>query len=67
MTAGALHEGDVLYLLTELRKRAKGYFSAQSCDLISRIEKQDELRYQPKASYVNMVCNLEWYTIEVQS
>jgi hypothetical protein len=67
LTAGALHEGDVLYLLSELRKNARGYFSAKSCELTSRLNQQGELRYQPNASYVNMVCELEWYSIEVQS
>ncbi|MBN1378703.1 MAG: hypothetical protein JXA04_05665 [Gammaproteobacteria bacterium] len=67
LTAGALHEGDVLYMLLEMRKKAKGNFAVKSCDLTSRIDQQEGLHYQPKESYVNMVCNLEWYTIEVQS
>lgn len=67
LTADMLHEGDVLYLLTELRKRAKGFFSVKSCNLKSRVDQQKALRYQPRTSYVNMNCVLEWYTIEIQS
>lgn len=67
LTANVLHEGDILYLLDELSQRAKGLFAVRSCDLISRIMQNSDFRYRPNASYVDMACELEWYTIEVGS
>lgn len=67
ITADILHEGDLLDLLNRLETHTTGNFSVKKCKLTSEAYRESELRYKPEISYVNMICHLDWYTVEISS
>ena len=67
LSAAVLHEADALTLLDQLGAGAQGYFSIKQCDMISRINRAEKPRYYPGASYIDMDCVLDWYSVEVKS
>ncbi|HEX7028772.1 MAG TPA: hypothetical protein VF268_16135 [Gammaproteobacteria bacterium] len=66
LSAGLLHEGDALFILETLRKEAGGFYALQQCRMDSKLP-ESRLDYRPSASYVDMDCKLDWYTITVES
>lgn len=59
---GLLHEGDLLSLLRELERDAKGLFSVASCRMLRAAERVDA-EPDPSKAHVNSSCSLRWYTI----
>lgn len=66
LQAGLLHEGDAITLWRDFRSQAKGYYALKACSLDSSdIGPDAPLNYSPGNSYVQMNCELDWYTISV--
>lgn len=66
LSAGLLHEGDGLFILEALKKEAGGFYALQSCKMDARLP-EGRLDYRPNVAYVDMDCELNWYTIAVES
>jgi len=58
-----LHEGDLFSLLEALDKYARGNYSVSECEL--RNSTRARLNEDPKATNVNVECQLEWFTIKL--
>ncbi len=67
LSAGLLHEGDLIELLESLRSRANGFFALDSCELSTNMGSRRAVRYQPGVSLITMDCNLSWYTVEIKT
>jgi hypothetical protein len=67
LSAGLLHEGDMLDLFRMLSVQANGFYALESCDLASRISASRIVRYQPGVAYINLDCVLNWYTVEIKT
>jgi hypothetical protein len=66
LSAGLLHEGDGLYILDALRKKAGGFYALQECKMDSNVP-EGRPDYHPNTAYVDMDCKLDWYTVTVES
>ncbi|HEY3487943.1 MAG TPA: hypothetical protein VGL10_07745 [Gammaproteobacteria bacterium] len=67
LNAGLLHEGDLVDLLETLKLRANGFYALDYCNISTRLGSRRTVRYQTGASYVNMDCALNWYTVEIKT
>jgi hypothetical protein len=67
LTAGLLHEGDMIELLETLKLRANGFYALDSCELYNHLSGRRPLRYQPGIPFITMDCTLSWYTIEIKA
>jgi hypothetical protein len=67
LTAGLLHEGDLIELLETLKLRANGFFALDSCEMQTHLSGHRALRYQPGVPFINMDCTLSWYTVEIKA
>jgi hypothetical protein len=67
LSAGLLHEGDLIELLESLRIRANGFFALDSCELSNNMGARRSVRYQPGVSLITMDCSLSWYTVEIKT
>lgn len=59
---GLLHEGDLLSLLRELEREAKGLFSVANCRML-RMEEEVAAEPDPTRAHINSSCSLRWFTI----
>jgi hypothetical protein len=67
LSAGLLHEGDLIELLETLKLRANGFYALDSCELATQIGARRSLRYQPGVPFITMDCSLSWYTVHVKA
>jgi len=59
---GLLHEGDLIALLRELERDAKGLFSVVSCRMRRMVEEVVP-EPDPTKAHISSSCSLRWYTI----
>jgi|GEM_PF-2237211 len=64
LTIGALHEGDVVNLLHRLAEAGQGLMSAERCSF-RRTDARAQIRFDPGRPNLDVVCSLEWYTLEL--
>jgi hypothetical protein len=67
LSAGLLHEGDLIDLLETLKLRANGFYALDSCELTTQIGLHRSLRYQPGVPFITMDCTLSWYTVHIKA
>lgn len=67
LTAGLLHEGDLIELLETLKLKANGFYALDSCELHTQMSGRRSLRYQPGIPFITMDCILSWYTVEIKA
>jgi hypothetical protein len=67
LSAGLLHEGDLIELMESLKLRANGFFALDNCEMQTHLSGRRALRYQPGVPFINMDCTLSWYTIEIKA
>lgn len=67
LSAGLLHEGDLIELLETLKLRASGFYALDSCELTAQLGARRSLRYQPGVPFVTMDCVLSWYTVQIKA
>lgn len=63
LSLGLLHEGDLVRLLDDLNRNARGLYSVASCEL-ARDEFGSVL--DPAAANLRAECLLEWYTVDLR-
>ncbi|HEX5057183.1 MAG TPA: hypothetical protein VFX02_11890 [Gammaproteobacteria bacterium] len=67
LSAGLLHEGDLIELLETLKLRANGFYALDSCELATQLGSHRSLRYQPGVPFITMDCTLSWYTVHIKA
>jgi hypothetical protein len=67
LSAGLLHEGDLIELLETLKLRANGFYALDSCELSTNLGARRPPRYQPGVPFVTMDCTLSWYTVQIKA
>jgi hypothetical protein len=65
LSAGLLHEGDMIELLETLKLRANGFYALDSCELATQLNARRSLRYQAGVPFITMDCTLNWYTVQI--
>lgn len=60
---GALHAGDVLTLLSRLRRAGDGLMAIDYCSLSRAGER---IQFSARAVNVNVECRLQWYTLRIE-
>lgn len=60
LNIGLLHEGDLLSLIADLNKHAKGMFAVKKCDFLRPNETLIEM---PDAANIKANCELQWFNI----